>query len=162
MEQMNVRVRCIAGLVAIVVSVAGLGGNAAADSDVILARAAPDVVLIWRANDVIAGEIGKHLALPDLERQLELDALERMNSGLPADAAPEHTVTLKIIYFNDGGYDPNYRIATVSGVRRIGELSAQIGELRRSRAHWQAQIERNGSPAGLTLRFEAGAFDDIK
>jgi hypothetical protein len=159
MEQMN-RYRLIVGLVAALASVAD-PRRAVADSDVILARAAPDVVLIWRANDAIADAVGKHLAVSEIQRSLALAGLERMVAALPADAASDHTVTLKIVYFNDGGYDPNYRIATVSGVRRIGELSSDIGKLRRSHARWQTQIERSGSAPGLSLHFEAGAFDDM-
>jgi hypothetical protein len=134
---------------------------AGAESGVILARTTPDIVIIWRVNESVSAARQTHPSLEALREALTSQALGVMLRTLPAGAQPKTAVTVKLVYFNDGGYDPNYRIETVSGVRRIGEVASTVEALHRDAKRWQVELAKAHAASGLEAHFEPDAFSGL-
>lgn len=133
--------------------------RACAEDDVILAATEPDVVLVWKTNATIAASLAQHVAGEELARRM----LARAETLMVAHAATDSSgrVTLKLVYFHDGGPDPSYKIETVAGIDRIGSLEARAADLRAHADEWRRELAAGKTPAGLTVTLDRSFLDNL-
>ncbi len=136
----------VAGSLAILALAFACPRGAGAESDVILAATEPDVVLVWKTNATIVESIQEHLSGEALTRRM----LAHGEALMAAHATPDSAgrVILKLVYFHDGGPDPNYKIETVAGIDRIGSLEARAADLRAHADAWQRSLAAGKTPNG--------------
>lgn len=150
--------RIAAGSLAFALALAFPRG-ARAEDDVILAATEPDIVLVWKTNATIAASLAQHVAGEELARRMLARAETLMAAHDPPDSSGR--ITLKLVYFHDGGPDPSYKIETVAGIDRIGSLEAGAAELRAHADAWRRALASGKTPAGLTVTIDRRFLDNL-
>jgi hypothetical protein len=119
----------------------------AASTDLIFARAAPDMIVIWRVNAFATSLAARKLSDDAFVGALEAHAETIMATRVATDPAAQ-TIEVRLVYVRDEN-DPRYHVETLGGVDRIGTLEASAGDVKRAGASWERELASGHVPTAL-------------
>lgn len=149
-------VAALAAMCAVAAGTTARGGDYS--SDVILARVQPSVVLIWKTNGAIADLSAQDQVGSRLYDDFIAVGVRIMQAHVPKDASG--TITLNLLYATDAT-DNRYKIETLSGLDRMGSLSASAADLEKSGTQWVRQLSNGAIPQRLHVTIDPAWRDRL-
>ncbi len=116
---------------------------------VIVAKTAPEALLVWDASPAVADLVQAKTAEPDGLHALESDALQILAARAASLRAKR--VQLRVVYTRSGAVSAVYNAATFAGVERVMVLSAARDDIASHAAAWQAAARTGAATPGLTV-----------
>ncbi len=141
----------IVALVGVAVSFAASSASAAS-TDLIFARAAPDMIVIWRVNAFATSLADRKLSDDAFVDALEAHAESIMATRVATEPAAR-TIEVRLVYVHDEN-DPRYHVETLGGVDRIGTLKASADDVKRAGASWERELASGHVPAALHVEID--------
>ncbi len=138
-------------MVSALLSVLLLGSATDNQGPVVVAKAAPHVLLIWNAAPLIGGIVKNKTPDRRAFSLLESTAAKIMaqeNLGLKGAA----DITLRVVYPRDPTFNPAYGTSVISTVERLMTLSAKPRDIAIEGARWPAQLGNGHIPKKLTVQ----------
>lgn len=124
--------------------------NVLPKGNVVVAKTAPEMLLIWDASPVIADLVAAKTPEQAARKTLLDDAIVILQSH--AATAKASQLELRITYARSGAVSPVYGAATFAGVERVEVLDASRPALLAQAASWRKAV-RDGTPTpGLTVK----------
>ena len=107
-------------------------------------------LLIWDATpavvDIVAAKSPRSVALHQLEGSAIDVALQRL-----ATMKRAKRITVRLIYQKIGAVNPEYGAATLTGVERVFELTADASAIRSDHVHLTEMLTQGNVPPGIHL-----------
>ena len=119
---------------------------------VILARAGPDVLLIWDATDEVAALVAEHRSAPEATLRLERDAARVLATALANVDRSATRIVLRVTYRKTSAVSPVYGAATFAGVERFATFEMRAADAVTDRDGWRELGEATPLPRWFTFR----------
>lgn len=132
----------------------------ATPDDVILAKSAPDVVVIWRINAFVREIAPRKLSDAGFSRALIAHGAAILAMEVAKEPAAR-TASLRLVYFHEEN-DPRYKIETLGGVDRVGAISADAATLARHAARWRQRLNRGDVPKEFHVELDRGVLAEVE
>ncbi|HEX3464747.1 MAG TPA: hypothetical protein VHS78_11925 [Candidatus Elarobacter sp.] len=131
-------------------ALAALALPAAADDigTVVIAKPAPDVLLLWDATPVVTRIVAEKTDRTAALQRLESSALELLAKRTTALKAAR-TLTVRVVYQKTGAVSPVYGTPTYEGVERVFELSGRPEDVHSKATAMERDLTAGRVPAGL-------------
>jgi hypothetical protein len=150
---------------AILVALFACAGVAWGDDEsqnVILAKVQPDTVLIWKINAAVSELLELGVTGEAFNDALLSRAERIMSDRARGQRGKASRITLQMVYFQDGGADPRYRVETVAGINRIGSLSATMDDVARLGADWIKELATGQTPPQLHIDVNRALLNQLQ
>ena len=149
------RIHVLAPLAATLALAVAPGAPAAADDAVpghaIVARTAPDALVIWDATADVTSIVKDKVSDTDAASRLERDALRVLAST--ADRLKRaKTVTVRVIYNKTGDVSPVYGSPTFAGVERFANLTVDAADVSGDKDKWRDLSDKAPVPAWVAFK----------